>query len=385
VTTPFSFKLLANNGGARLGQIATPHGIIRTPAFMPVGTAATVKAVFLDDVRKAGADVILGNTYHLMLRPGAERIARLGGLHRFMRWEGPILTDSGGYQVMSLSQLRTVSESGVTFRSHIDGAPHDLTPERSIEVQNLLGADIQMQLDECAPFPATRAGIERSMQLSLRWGERSLAAFQKHGQPGRALFGIVQGGIYPELRAQSVDALKSMDFDGYSVGGLAVGEGQELMFETLSCTTPLLPPGKPRYLMGVGTPSDIVGAVERGIDMFDCVMPTRSGRHGQAFTWGGKLNMRNASHIEDTRPIDETSTCPAARDYSRAYIHHLFRAGEYLAPMILSWANIHFYQDLMEAIRQSIRAGRFQELAARVREAYPSVTVADEAGDERDL
>jgi queuine tRNA-ribosyltransferase len=382
VTLPFSFKLLANQGDARLGEISTPRGIIRTPAFMPVGTAATVKAMFPDDVKKAGADIILGNTYHLMLRPGAERIDRLGGLHRFMRWDGPILTDSGGYQVMSLSQLRTVSENGVAFRSHIDGALYDLTPERSIEVQNLLGADIQMQFDECTPFPATFGEAERSMQLSLRWAERSLSAFQDYGKPGRALFGIVQGGVYPNLRAQSAEALTSMGFHGYSVGGLAVGEGQKLMFDTLSTTTPLLPQNKPRYLMGVGTPLDIVGAVERGIDMFDCVMPTRSGRHGQAFTWGGKLNMRNAAHIEDMRPLDERSACPAARDYSRAYIHHLFRAGEYLAPMLLTWANTFFYQDLMAAIRKSIREGTFADLAARVREAYPSATVAEEAGAE---
>jgi queuine tRNA-ribosyltransferase len=380
VTHPFGFRLLANDGGARSGEIWTPRGIIQTPAFMPVGTAATVKAMFPEDVKETGANVILGNTYHLMLRPGAERIARLGGLHQFMGWDGPILTDSGGYQVMSLSQLRTVTERGVTFRSHIDGALCDLTPERSIEVQNLLGADIQMQFDECTPFPASPAEAERSMQLSLRWGERSLAAFHKYSQPGRALFGIVQGGVYPELRGRSVELLTSMDFDGYAVGGLAVGEGQKLMFQSLSFTTPLLPASKPRYLMGVGTPADIVGAVERGIDMFDCVMPTRSGRHGQAFTWAGKLNMRNAAFSEDVRPLDETSACPAARDYSRAYIHHLLRAGEYLAPMILSWANTHFYQDLMTAIRQSILEGTFARLAARVREAYPSVTVADDAG-----
>jgi queuine tRNA-ribosyltransferase len=382
MTEPFSFKLLANDGGARLGEISTPRGIIRTPAFMPVGTAATVKAIFLDNVKAADADVILGNTYHLMLRPGAELIARLGGLHRFMRWDRPILTDSGGYQVMSLSQLRTLSERGVSFKSHIDGALHDLTPERSIEVQNLLGADIQMQFDECTPYPATRDEAERSMQLSLRWAERSLRAFDQYRDQGRALFGIVQGGVYPELRVQSAQVLTSMDFHGYSVGGLAVGEGQKLMFETLSSTTPLLPPTKPRYLMGVGTPADIVGAVERGIDMFDCVMPTRSGRHGQAFTWAGKLNMRNACHIEDMRPIDEASACPAARDYSRAYIHHLLRAGEYLAPMILSWANTHFYQDLMAAIRCSIREGTFASLAARVREAYPSTMTEDDAAVE---
>ena len=379
MTPPFSFKLLANDGAARLGEITTSRGVIRTPAFMPVGTAASVKAVFPDTIKATGADVLLCNTYHLMLRPGADRVAGLGGLHRFMRWDGPILTDSGGYQVMSLSQLRKVSERGVTFRSHIDGASYELTPERSIEIQNLLGADIQMQFDECTAFPATRDEAERSMHLSLRWAERSLAAFRDYGRQGRALFGIVQGGVYSELRAQSAEVLTSMDFPGYSVGGLAVGEGQKLMFEALAVTTPLLPVSKPRYLMGVGTPSDIVGAVERGIDMFDCVMPTRSGRHGQAFTWAGKLNMRNAAHIEDTRPLDEASTCPAARDYSRAYIHHLLRAGEYLAPMILSWANVHFYQDLMAAIRQSIREGSFADLAARVREAYPFTTVAEEA------
>ncbi len=372
MTSSFSFKLLARDGTARLGEISTPRGIIRTPAFMPVGTAATVKAVFPDDVKRTGAEIILGNTYHLMLRPGAERIARLGGLHRFMRWDGPILTDSGGYQVMSLSQLRTVTERGVQFRSHIDGALHDLTPERSIEVQNLLGADIQMQFDECTPFPATFEEAARSMQLSLRWGERSLSSFHEQAPAGRVLFGIVQGSTYPELRAQSAEALTSMDFDGYSIGGLAVGEGQKLMFEMLSHTAPLLPEGKPRYLMGVGTPADIVGAVERGIDMFDCVMPTRSGRHGQAFTWSGKLNMRNAVHMDDIRPLDDKSDCPAARDYSKAYIHHLLRAGEYLAPMILSWANISFYQELMVAIRQSIFDGNFAQFAARVRNAYPS-------------
>jgi queuine tRNA-ribosyltransferase len=378
----FSFRLLGSDGGARLGKITTPRGIIRTPAFMPVGTAATIKAVFLNDVKNTGADVILGNTYHLMLRPGAERIARLGGLHRFMGWGGPILTDSGGFQVMSLTQLRTVTERGVSFRSHVDGSLHDLTPERSIEVQNLLGSDIQMQFDECTPFPATPEEAEQSMRLSLRWGERSIDAFARYSELGRALFGIVQGGVYEELRTHSAKKLRSMSFDGYAVGGLAVGEGQKAMFDVLSFTTPLLPAEKPRYLMGVGTPADIVGAVERGIDMFDCVMPTRSGRHGQAFTWSGKLNMRNAAHIEDDRPLDETSTCPAARDYSRAYIHHLFRAGEYLAPMILSWANTHFYQDLMAAIRQSIRDGNFTELADRIRAAYPSTTVADAAGPE---
>jgi len=381
MTQPFSYTLIARDGAARLGEIDTPRGKIRTPAFMPVGTTASVKAVFLDDVKAAGSDIILGNTYHLMLRPGAERIAKLGGLHSFMRWDGPILTDSGGFQVMSLAQLRKLTEKGVTFRSHIDGAMYELTPERSIEVQNLLGSDIQMQFDECTPFPATFEEAESSMRLSLRWAERSLDAFAIYGQPGRALFGIVQGSVYPDLRRESAAALTAMDFHGFSVGGLAVGEGQRAMFETLDYTTPLLPANKPRYLMGVGTPSDIVGAVERGIDMFDCVMPTRSGRHGQAFTWAGKLNIKNAAHIEDLRPLDETSTCPAARDYSRAYIHHLFRAGEYLAPMILSWANIAFYQELMAAIRKSIAEGTFAEVAARVRAAYPS-TADSEAGAE---
>ncbi len=380
MTAQFSFRPLAKDGNARLGEIVTPRGVIRTPAFMPVGTAASVKAMFLDDVKNAGADVILGNVYHLMLRPGAERIARLGGLHRFMGWDGPILSDSGGYQVMSLSKLRKISENGVFFQSHIDGSPYELTPERSIEVQCLLGTDIQMQLDECTPFPAVFSEAEASMQLSLRWAERSLAAFRQKASPGQAIFGIVQGSVYPQLRSLSAAALTSMNFDGYAVGGLAVGEGQRSMLEVLSFTLPHLPADKPRYLMGVGTPSDIVGAVERGIDMFDCVMPTRQGRHGQAFTWRGRLNMRNAAHLEDPQPLDKNSACPAARDYSRAYSHHLFRAGEYLGPMILSWANISFYQDLMAAIRRSIGEGRFAELAARVREAYPSETVAEAAG-----
>jgi queuine tRNA-ribosyltransferase len=371
MTASFSFRLLGRDGGARLGEIHTPRGLIRTPAFMPVGTVGTVKAMFPDAVAATGADILLGNTYHLMLRPGAERVARLGGLHRFMRWDKPILTDSGGFQVMSLSQLRQITERGVTFRSHIDGALYDLTPERAIEVQNLLGADIQMQLDECVSFPASEADSERAMELSLRWAERCRTAFAQFGQQGRALFAIVQGGVYPRLREASARALVEMDFPGYAVGGLAVGEGQRLMFDTLEATVPLLPEHKPRYLMGAGTPADIIGAVERGIDMFDCVMPTRSGRHGQAFTWGGKLNMRNAAHIEDMQPLDETSACPAARDYSRAYIHHLFRAGEYLGPMLLSWANTHFYQELMAAIRDAIREGRFAGLAARVRRAYP--------------
>jgi len=371
MTTPFAFTLKARDGGARLGEIATSRGNIRTPAFMPVGTAATVKAMFTDSVKATGADIILGNTYHLMLRPGAERVARLGGLHKFMNWSGPILTDSGGYQVMSLAQLRKISEEGVTFQSHIDGSSHHLTPERSIEIQTLLGADIQMQFDECTPFPATLDEARASMELSLRWAERSRAAFERMAGAHQALFGIVQGSIFADLRARSAEALAAMDFPGYAIGGLAVGEGQAAMLATLEITTPLLPAQKPRYLMGVGTPADIVGAVARGVDMFDCVMPTRSGRHGQAFTWAGKLNLRNAAFAEDTAPLDAESTCPAARDYSRAYLHHLFKAGEILGPMLLSWANVHFYQSLMAEARAAIAEQRFAPFAARIIAAYP--------------
>ena len=367
MTAPFSFALKATDGNARLGEISTPRGVIRTPAFMPVGTAGTVKALYTDQVKAAGADVILGNTYHLMLRPGAERVARLGGLHAFMRWDGPILTDSGGFQVMSLSGLRKMTEQGVTFQSHIDGSRHELTPERSIEIQCLLGSDIQMQLDECTPFPATHEQAETSMELSLRWAERSKAAFQRLSQPGQAVFGIVQGGIYPDLRERSARGLAGLGFPGYSVGGLAVGEGQAAMFETLALTTPLLPREKPRYLMGVGTPEDILGAVERGIDMFDCVMPTRSGRHGQAFSWDGKLNLKNARFAEDLRPLDAASHCPARRDYSRAYLHHLVKCEEFLGAMLLSWANVAFYQELMVAIRAAIAQGRFGEFAEAAR------------------
>ncbi|HEY7645248.1 MAG TPA: tRNA guanosine(34) transglycosylase Tgt, partial [Hyphomicrobiales bacterium] len=347
MTRAFAFTLKTEDGGARLGEIATSRGAIHTPAFMPVGTAATVKAMTTDTVRATGAQIILGNTYHLMLRPGAERVARLGGLHRFMNWPGPILTDSGGYQVMSLAQLRKISEEGVTFQSHIDGSTHVLTPERSIEIQTMLGADIQMQFDECTPFPATWEEARASMELSLRWADRSLAAFAQVAGGHQALFGIVQGSVFEDLRARSAEALVGLDFPGYAVGGLAVGESQAVMLQTLDATTRHLPAGKPRYLMGVGTPGDLVASVARGIDMFDCVMPTRSGRHGQAFTWAGKVNLRNAVHAEDTAPLDETSACPAARDYSRAYLHHLFKAGEILGPMLLSWANIHFYQELM--------------------------------------
>ena len=371
MTRPFAFTLLATDGRARTGVITTPRGDIRTPAFMPVGTAGTVKAMFLDDVRAAGSDIILGNTYHLMLRPGAERVARLGGLHRFIAWDGPILTDSGGFQVMSLSKLRRISEEGVTFQSHIDGSTHALTPERSIEIQGLLGSDIQMQLDECVALPASFADTERGMELSLRWAERSKAAFARLGKPGQALFGIVQGGTEPALREKSARTLAAMDFPGYSVGGLAVGEPQERMLEILDITVPLLPADRPHYLMGVGTPEDIILSVERGIDMFDCVMPTRAGRHGLAYTWDGKVNLKNATHAEDMRPLDAASACPATRDYSRAYLHHLVKSGEYLAAMLLTWNNVAFYQAFMAAIRLAIAEGRFgrfrQEALSRLR------------------
>ncbi len=364
----FSFHLLHQDGLARTGEIVTPRGVIRTPAFMPVGTAATVKALYLDQVEDAGADIILGNTYHLMLRPGAERVARLGGLHRFMGWKGPILTDSGGFQVMSLSKIREMSEAGVRFQSHIDGARHMLSPERSIEIQCLLGADIQMQLDECIALPASLPEIERAMQLSLRWAERSKRAFESLATPGQALFGIVQGGTDAEIRRRSAEALVAMDFSGYAVGGLAVGEGQEAMLATLQATLPFLPRDKPRYLMGVGTPLDLIEAVARGVDMFDCVMPTRNGRHGLAFTWDGKVNLRNARHAEDPRPLDADSPCPAARNYSRAYLHHLVRSGEMLGAMLLSWVNTSFYQELMAAMRAAIAEQRFVQWQATTME-----------------
>lgn len=366
----FAFRVLSRDGRARRGEIVTPRGIIRTPAFMPVGTQATVKAMFPDAVRSTGADVILGNTYHLMLRPGAERVARLGGLHRFMNWAGPILTDSGGFQVMSLAQLRTISERGVVFRSHIDGSQQALTPERSVEVQCLLGADIQMQFDECTPFPATEEEARTSMELSLRWAGRSREAFARCAAPGQALFGIVQGGVYPDLRARSAAALSAMDFPGYAIGGLAVGEGQRKMLETLDCAAPLLPDDRPRYLMGVGTPLDIVESVARGVDMFDCVMPSREGRHGVAYGWGGKINLKNAVHADDPRPLDETSACPAASAYSRAYLHHLVKAQEVLGAMLLTWANIAFYQDLMAEVRAAVSEGRLPGLIERIRSAY---------------
>lgn len=367
--TPFSFDLKAEDGLARRGRINTARGVIETPAFMPVGTQATVKAMYPQQVRELGADIVLGNTYHLMLRPGAERVAALGGLHRFMNWPHPILTDSGGFQVMSLAKLRKLDETGVTFQSHIDGSRHVLSPERSIEIQGLLGSDIQMQLDECIKLPAERAEVERAMTLSLRWAERCKAAFtgQKKGQ---ALFGIVQGGTDRELRRTSAEALVAMDFQGYSVGGLAVGEPQQDMFATLDACVQFLPTSKPRYLMGVGTPDDIVGSVARGIDMFDCVMPTRAGRHGLAYTRRGKVNFRNARHADDPRPLDEESECPAARDYSRAYLHHLIRTGETLGAMLLTWNNLWYYQSLMKTLREAIEAGQFEAVAANVRAGW---------------
>jgi queuine tRNA-ribosyltransferase len=373
MTSRFAFTLNKTDGGARLGEIATPRGIIRTPAFMPVGTAATVKAVYTDQLDGAGADVILANTYHLMLRPGAERVARLGGLHSFMRWPKPILTDSGGFQVMSLSKLRKIADAGVTFQSHLDGSTHVLTPERAVEIQCLLGADIQMQLDECVALPATPSEMRTAVMRSLAWAERCKAAFSRHRDdgsagPGQALFGIVQGGTDAGLRQRSADGLVAMDFPGYAIGGLAVGEPQEVMLETLALTTPRLPADKPRYLMGVGTPVDLIEAVARGIDMFDCVLPTRSGRHGQAFTWAGKVNLRNAVHAEDNSPLDPASSCPAARDYSRAYLHHLVKSGEYLGSMLLSWANTAFYQELMQGMRGAIDAGRFAEWARETKD-----------------
>lgn len=359
--TQFRFDVHATDGAARLGIVQTAHGPMDTPAFMPVGTAGTVKAMLPESVAATGAQTILGNTYHLMLRPGAERIGRLGGLHEFMQWKGPILTDSGGFQVMSLAKLRKMTEEGVAFQSHIDGSKHLLTPERSMQIQHLLDADITMAFDECTPFPATPEQAAQSMRLSMRWAKRSKEAFVE--RPGYGLFGIVQGGIYQDLRQESADALQGIGFDGYAVGGLAVGEGQELMFSTLDFTTPLLPADRPRYLMGVGKPSDIVGAVLRGIDMFDCVMPTRSGRTAQGFTRRGTVNLRNARHQDDPRPLDENCACPACRQYSRAYLHHLIRSEEILGPMLLTWHNIQFYQDVMKGLRQAIGEGRVQDFA----------------------
>lgn len=363
----FSFNIKATDGKARSGVVSTAHGDIRTPAFMPVGTAATVKAMHPEQVEATGADIILGNTYHLMLRPTAERIAKLGGLHKFMNWHKPILTDSGGFQVMSLAQLRKMDEDGVTFQSHIDGSSHRLTPERAIEIQHLLGADITMVFDECTPHPATEDEARSSMELSMRWAKRSKDAFKK--RDGYALFGIVQGGVYERLRLRSVQALTDIGFDGYAIGGLAVGEGQEAMFKVLDYTVPTLPTDKPRYLMGVGTPEDILGAVERGVDMFDCVLPTRSGRNARGYTSMGEINLRNARHAEDERPLDSNIDSPVNR-YSRAYLHHLFKADEMLGPMLLTQHNLYYYQHLMAGIREAIGKQRLSEHAAALRSGW---------------
>jgi queuine tRNA-ribosyltransferase len=378
MTGRFTFAVSARDGAARSGTITTPRGVVRTPSFMPVGTGATVKAMFPEDVAASGADIILANTYHLMLRPGAERIARLGGLHQFMHWEKPILTDSGGYQVMSLAKLRRIDEAGVTFQSHIDGATVALTPERAIEVQCLLGADIQMVLDECTPYPATRDEAKTSLDLSLRWAERCKLAFAERALPGQALFGIVQGSVYPDLRAESARALIETGFDGYAIGGLAVGEGQSAMLDMVEATTAALPEDRPRYLMGIGTPEDLMASVGRGIDMFDCVMPTRSGRHCQAFTWGGRLNLRNARYAEDATPLDPESACPAAQ-YERAYLHHLVRSNEALGAMLLTYANVQFYQELMARARQAIEDGRFASFADEVVRRYREIPAEEEA------
>jgi len=366
----FSFKLLATDGDARRGEVVTAHGAVQTPAFMPVGTQATVKGLMPGDVRATGAEIVLGNTYHLMLRPGAERVAELGGLHKFMNWPGPILTDSGGFQVMSLSELRKLDERGVTFRSHLNGDMVALTVERAIEIQALLGADISMQLDECLQLPATREEIERAMQLSLRWGERSKRAFEAAARAGYALFGIVQGGDDTALRAESARKLVDIGFDGYAIGGLAVGEPQETMLRIVSETAPALPQDRPRYLMGVGTPEDLLEAVARGVDMFDCVLPTRNGRHGLAFSRFGAINLKNARHAADPRPLDEQSAHPAARDYSRAYLHHLVKANEMLGAVLLSTINLAYYQDLMRGMREAIAARRFAAFRDATKEGW---------------
>ncbi len=362
ISAGLGFDLLAEDGKARRGHLITAHGPVKTPAFMTVGTAGTVKGMTTEQVRASGAEIILGNTYHLMLRPGTERIARLGGLHRFMNWSGPILTDSGGYQVMSLQELRRISEEGVSFRSHLDGERHELTPERAVEIQDKLDADITMVLDECTPFPATEEEARDSMERSMRWAARCRDAFNR--RPGYGLFGIVQGGIYPALRQASAAALMGIGFDGYAVGGLAVGEGQEIMFQVLDATIPHLPRDRPRYLMGVGKPSDIVGAVQRGIDMFDCVLPTRSGRTGQAFTRRGSVNLRNARHQDDPRPLDPDCPCPTCSAYARAYLHHLFKSKEMLGPILLTRHNLYYYQELMAGLRRAIEDQRLDDFAA---------------------
>ncbi len=372
MTTGFRFALAATDGRARTGVITTPRGDIRTPAFMPVGTAATVKAMLPDSVRATGADILLGNTYHLMLRPTAERIAALGGLHKFMNWDRPILTDSGGFQVMSLASLRKLTEEGVRFSSHIDGSKHMLSPERSMEIQRLLGSDIVMCFDECPALPATDDVVAKSMALSMRWAQRSRDAFGD--RPGHALFGIMQGGVTQDLREESAKALTAIGFDGYAVGGLAVGEGQEAMFSVLDYAPGMLPADKPRYLMGVGKPDDIVGAVERGIDMMDCVLPSRSGRTAQGWTPRGQVNLKNARHKDDPRPLDETCTCPACRSYSRAYLHHVIKADEIIGSMLLTWHNLHYYQVLMQGLRDAIAGGR---LAAFVAEFHAMRSLGD--------
>ncbi|MBY0330489.1 MAG: tRNA guanosine(34) transglycosylase Tgt [Acetobacteraceae bacterium] len=376
------WEMAGQDGAARAGVLHTAHGPVETPVFMPVGTAGTVKAMTADSVRSTGARMVLGNTYHLMLRPGAERVARLGGLHRLMDWQGPVLTDSGGYQVMSLSELREMDEGGVTFRSHLDGSKHRLTPERSVAIQRLLGADVTMCLDECTPFPATEGQAADSMRLSMRWAARCRDAFVQ--RQGHGLFGIVQGGVYPTLRAESVAALTAIGFEGYAIGGLAVGEGQAAMFAVLDVTAPLLPVATPRYLMGVGTPADLVGAVRRGIDMFDCVIPTRSGRTGRAYTRSGVLNLRNARHAEDPRPLDPACGCPACAKHSRAYLHHLIKAEEMLGPMLLTWHNIQYYQDLMRGMRAAILDGRFAAHAAVLEAGWAAGDTAADPADDRE-
>jgi queuine tRNA-ribosyltransferase len=368
MTDTFTFTVTKTDGVARAGEIRMPRGVIRTPAFMPVGTAGTVKAMYPEQVKALGADVVLGNTYHLMLRPGAERVAALGGLHKFMNWPYPILTDSGGFQVMSLASLRKIDETGVTFQSHLDGTTHVLTPERSIEIQELLGSDIQMQLDECVRLPASSEAVEKAMRLSLRWAERSRVAFGD--QPGRAMFGIVQGGVDERLRVESAQALVGMDLKGYAVGGLAVGEPQDVMLATIEAVEPRLPKEKPRYLMGIGTPDDLLEAVSRGMDMFDCVLPTRAGRHGTAYTRHGRLNLKNARHADDPTPLDAESKAIPANAYSRAYLHHLVRSGEILGMMLLTWSNLAYYQDLMTGLRRAIADGRLEALVGETREVW---------------
>jgi queuine tRNA-ribosyltransferase len=357
----FGFHISATDGAARRGQVTTAHGTFETPCFMATATAATVKGMHPDSVRATGAEMAICNTYHLMLRPTAERVAALGGLHKFMNWPGPILTDSGGFQVMSLSSLRDITEQGVVFRSHLDGSKHELTPERSMQIQNLLDSDITMSFDECTPHPATHEQAAQSMRMSMRWAERCRKAFVS--RPGYALFGINQGSVYPDLREESASALKQIGFDGYAIGGLAVGEGQDTMFKMLDVAVPPLPQDKPRYLMGVGKPDDVVGAVRRGVDMFDCVMPTRSGRTGQGFTRRGTVNIRNARHLEDPRPLQEGCACPICTNYSRAYLHHLFRAEEMLGPMLLTWHNLHYYQTLMREMRKAIQEKKLDDFS----------------------